>query len=63
MQLIHPTAHYHPYANASGGWGSAHSVMSILWREQAFRGVPGTRSVVFLNRNDIVRRVLRPASG
>ena len=40
MQLIHPTAHFHPYKNASGGWGSAHSVMSILWREQALRKAP-----------------------
>lgn len=38
MQLLHPTAHYRPYTSASGGWGSAHSVMNILWREQAFKG-------------------------
>jgi len=40
MQLIHPNAHYRPYTHASGGWGSAHSVMGILWREQALRKAP-----------------------
>ncbi|HEX8542457.1 MAG TPA: FdhF/YdeP family oxidoreductase [Pseudomonas sp.] len=33
--LIHPKAHYRPYTSAAGGWGSARSVMQILWREQA----------------------------
>lgn len=32
--LIHPKAHYRPYTHAAGGWGSAKSVMKILWREQ-----------------------------
>lgn len=36
MRLIHGTSHFRPYTSASGGWGSAHSVMNILWREQAF---------------------------
>ncbi|MFJ5300247.1 FdhF/YdeP family oxidoreductase [Pseudomonas sp. NPDC088368] len=44
MQLLHPaahsTAHYRPYTSASGGWGSAHSVMNILWREQAYAKAP-----------------------
>ena len=40
MQLIHPTAHFRPYTSASGGWGSAHSVMNILWREQALGKAP-----------------------
>lgn len=35
MSLIHPKAHYRPYTSAAGGWGSAKSVMEILWREQA----------------------------
>ncbi|WP_268798198.1 FdhF/YdeP family oxidoreductase [Pseudomonas huanghezhanensis] len=34
MTLIHPKAHFRPYTSASGGWGSAKSVMEILWREQ-----------------------------
>ncbi len=38
--LIHPQAHYRPYADASGGWGSARSVMNILWREQALLKAP-----------------------
>ncbi|TDV72252.1 FdhF/YdeP family oxidoreductase [Pseudomonas sp. LP_7_YM] len=40
MQLLHPVAHYRPYTCASGGWGSAYSVMNILWREQAYRKAP-----------------------
>jgi molybdopterin-dependent oxidoreductase alpha subunit len=36
MRLIHGTSHFRPYTSAAGGWGSAHSVMNILWREQAF---------------------------
>lgn len=40
MQLIHPAARYHPYTSAAGGWGSAHSVMRILWREQALHKAP-----------------------
>ena len=35
MTLIHPKAHFRPYTSAAGGWGSAKSVMEILWREQA----------------------------
>ncbi|MCF4997963.1 FdhF/YdeP family oxidoreductase [Pseudomonas syringae] len=38
--LIHPHARYRPYTHASGGWGSAHSVMAILWREQALVSGP-----------------------
>jgi len=38
--LIHPQAHYRPYTDASGGWGSAKSVMRILWREQALIKAP-----------------------
>lgn len=38
--LIHPKAHFKPYRHASGGWGSANSVMKILWREQAFSKAP-----------------------
>ncbi|WP_397453670.1 FdhF/YdeP family oxidoreductase [Pseudomonas sp. NA-150] len=38
--LIHPKAHFHPYSHASGGWGSAKSVMKILWREQALAKAP-----------------------
>ena len=41
MTLIHPKAHYRPYTSASGGWGSAKSVMEILWREQTM-----TRSLI-----------------
>jgi molybdopterin-dependent oxidoreductase alpha subunit len=39
--LIHPKVHFQPYTHASGGWGSAKSVMKILWREQAFAKAPG----------------------
>ncbi|WP_286917291.1 MULTISPECIES: FdhF/YdeP family oxidoreductase [Pseudomonas] len=35
MQIIHPKARYQPYSSSSGGWGSAFSVMNILWRQQA----------------------------
>ncbi len=35
MRFIYPVARFHPYTSASGGWGSAHSVMNILWKEQA----------------------------
>ncbi|SFB15428.1 oxidoreductase alpha (molybdopterin) subunit [Pseudomonas sp. NFIX10] len=39
MRLIRPSARFRPYTSASGGWGSAHSVLNILWREQAvFKG-------------------------
>ena len=38
--LIHPKVHFKPYTHASGGWGSANSVMKILWREQAFSKAP-----------------------
>lgn len=34
MSLIHPQARFKPYEDAAGGWGSARSVMAILWREQ-----------------------------
>ncbi|MDV9033343.1 FdhF/YdeP family oxidoreductase [Pseudomonas sp. RAC1] len=40
MSLIHPQAHYTPYRSAAGGWGSARSVMAILWREQALATAP-----------------------
>jgi molybdopterin-dependent oxidoreductase alpha subunit len=40
MQLLHPKARYRPYTSASGGWGSARSVMRILWREQALAKGP-----------------------
>ena len=40
MHLLHSTARYQPYSSASGGWGSAHSVMRILWREQALGKAP-----------------------
>ena len=40
MQLIHPVAQYRPYTSAAGGWGSAHSVMRILWREQSLFKTP-----------------------
>lgn len=38
--LIHPKARYKPYESSSGGWGSAKSVMEILWREQALAKAP-----------------------
>lgn len=47
MTLIHPHAHFKPYHSASGGWGSARSVMTILWREQAF----GTAPAALLRQN------------
>ncbi|MBD1599304.1 FdhF/YdeP family oxidoreductase [Pseudomonas typographi] len=34
------SARYRPYTHASGGWGSARSVMNILWREQALAQGP-----------------------
>ncbi|MBJ9975027.1 FdhF/YdeP family oxidoreductase [Pseudomonas sp. S75] len=40
MSLIHPQVHYKPYQSAAGGWGSARSVMAILWREQAMGNAP-----------------------
>ncbi|WP_043301280.1 FdhF/YdeP family oxidoreductase [Pseudomonas sp. M47T1] len=40
MHLLHPQARYRPYTHASGGWGSAQSVMTILWREQALQRAP-----------------------
>ncbi|WP_462402921.1 FdhF/YdeP family oxidoreductase [Pseudomonas sp. Marseille-QA0332] len=40
MRLIHPHARFRPYTSASGGWGSAHSVMRVLWHEQALRKGP-----------------------
>lgn len=40
MQLIHPVAFYRPYTSAAGGWGSAHSVMRMLWREQSLFKTP-----------------------
>jgi molybdopterin-dependent oxidoreductase alpha subunit len=39
--LIYPKTHFQPYTHASGGWGSAKSVMKILWREQALAKAPG----------------------
>lgn len=39
--LIHPKAHFRPYTNAAGGWGSAISVMTILGRERAFGRATG----------------------
>lgn len=47
MQLIHSTARFRPYTHASGGWGSAHSVLNILWREQAM----GAASAALLKQN------------
>jgi molybdopterin-dependent oxidoreductase alpha subunit len=38
--LIHPKARYRPYTYAAGGWGSAKSVMQILWREQTLAKGP-----------------------
>ncbi|TFY85215.1 formate dehydrogenase [Pseudomonas kairouanensis] len=38
--LIYPKSHFQPYTNACGGWGSAKSVMQILWREQALAKAP-----------------------
>ena len=40
MNIIHPQARYRPYTSASGGWGSAFSVMNILWRQQALVAGP-----------------------
>jgi molybdopterin-dependent oxidoreductase alpha subunit len=40
MNIIHPAAHYKPYQSSSGGWGSAFSVMNILWRQQALGKAP-----------------------
>ncbi|RAU40355.1 MULTISPECIES: FdhF/YdeP family oxidoreductase [unclassified Pseudomonas] len=48
MDLIHRTAHYRPYKSAAGGWGSARSVMNILWREQAL--VPATQALLKQNK-------------
>lgn len=35
MNLIHPTVRYRPYTSAAGGWGSARSVMRVLWQQRA----------------------------
>lgn len=48
--LIYPKAHFHPYTHASGGWGSAQSVMKILWREQAF--AKATKALLKQNKPD-----------
>lgn len=40
MHLLHSTARFKPYRSAAGGWGSARSVMTILWREQALTKAP-----------------------
>ena len=40
MNIIHPKARFKPYPGASGGWGSAFSVMNILWRQQALAKGP-----------------------
>ncbi|VVP87766.1 Protein YdeP [Pseudomonas fluorescens] len=50
MQLLHPKARFKPYHSASGGWGSAHSVMTILWREQALAKAP--RALLHQNKPD-----------
>ncbi|WP_095100555.1 FdhF/YdeP family oxidoreductase [Pseudomonas sp. Irchel 3A5] len=39
--LIHPRTRYKPYKMAAGGWGSAISVMRILWREQTLLKAAG----------------------
>jgi molybdopterin-dependent oxidoreductase alpha subunit len=39
--LIYPKARFRPYTDASGGWGSAFSVMTILGRERAFGRATG----------------------
>ncbi|MDG6402041.1 FdhF/YdeP family oxidoreductase [Pseudomonas quasicaspiana] len=39
--LIHPRTRYKPYKMAAGGWGSAMSVMRILWREQTLLKATG----------------------
>jgi molybdopterin-dependent oxidoreductase alpha subunit len=48
MRLIHGTSRFRPYTSASGGWGSAHSVLNILWREQAF--VKGSAALIKQNK-------------
>jgi len=48
MQIIHPAARYHPYTHAAGGWGSAHSVMNVLWRQQAL--AKGTSALFHQNK-------------
>jgi len=48
--LIYPKTHFQPYTNAAGGWGSARSVMSILWREQALAKAP--RALLKQNKPD-----------
>ncbi|SEI43644.1 FdhF/YdeP family oxidoreductase [Pseudomonas sp. NFR16] len=48
MRLIHGTPHFRPYTSAAGGWGSAHSVMNILWREQAF--IKGSAALIKQNK-------------
>ncbi|HKS12196.1 MAG TPA: FdhF/YdeP family oxidoreductase [Pseudomonas sp.] len=50
MQLLHPKARFKPYHSASGGWGSAHSVMTILWREQALARAP--KALLHQNKPD-----------
>jgi len=46
--MIHGTSHFRPYTSASGGWGSAHSVLNILWREQTL--INGTRALTKQNK-------------
>ncbi len=48
MRMIHGTSHFRPYTSASGGWGSAHSVLNILWREQTL--INGTRALTKQNK-------------
>ncbi|WP_213880743.1 FdhF/YdeP family oxidoreductase [Pseudomonas sp. dw_358] len=47
--LIHPKARFRPYKNASGGWGSAFSVMTILGRERAI--ARSTGALLKLNKH------------
>src|SRR5471032_3313312 len=48
--LIYPKTHFKPYTHAAGGWGSAQSVMKILWREQAF--AKATQALMKQNKPD-----------
>lgn len=48
MKMIHGTSHFRPYTSAAGGWGSAHSVLNVLWREQAL--IKGTTALLKLNK-------------
>ena len=48
MRLIYSSARFRPYTSASGGWGSAHSVMNILWREQTV--IKGAKALLKQNK-------------